>query len=509
MPGFNNDWNDISYQSNSSGEPHNYIGDPMYESWAWGAGWAPNGPFINPDGSTNWENFYLPGAGINGETGGQSQFTKLGDTYDQSLSKWLMENNAGVDRTSLGNHMYTDQFFMNGVADPSKSNTFSTYNPIEAGIFSALVGMANPATLGGLFGLTGAGAAAAGGAMMGGFGAAGAGGDPVRGALGGGLLANIPSLGIPEAMGVSDPGYARSINGAIKGAGTSALNGTDPVMGGVMGSLPGLGQKGLSVVGDSLKNMFGWNTTQPNYVATDQGVQMSNDISQMSHAPGMSSAGSLADAWASPAPNPNQSMVADYLPQNDPYFAGGGPQLGSSQPNMREQVSNVFTNGFQSPFSNNRIGLGDFAGGLMGLYQSNQQRKRASQMYGQLSGLYGQNSPYAQQLQKTLQRQDAASGRRSNYAGRGVELQARLAENNSRLAPTLMNLESQRDQGMMGMFNNMLGLGSMFAGPGFSKYGGPQTPYKPQSLPSLNSYNPTPNYALDSTDMWKKIHEGQ
>jgi len=488
MPGFNNDWNDISYQSSSSGEPGGYTGDPMYEGWALDAGWSPNGPMKGPDGEINWDNYYLPGAGIGGESGGGGQFTKLGNTYDQSLGEWFNQNNAGVQRTSLGNHMNTDQFFMNGRADPSKSNTFSNYNPIEAGIFSGLVGMANPATLGSMFGLTGLGATAAGGAMMGGFGAAGAGGDPVKGALGGGLLANIPSLGIPESIGVSDPGYARSINGALKGAGTSALNGTDPVMGGVMGALPGLGQKGLSMAGDSLKDWWSSLTGGPSFdeLPGTLGGNQQDQFGENSVTLGGES-------------NPYQ--------MESTLQAMNAPQVGP--PSTREQVSNIFTNGFQSPFSSNRIGLGDFAGGLMGLYQSNQQRKRASQMYGQLSGLYGQNSPYAQQLQKTLQRGDAASGRRSNYAGRAVELQAKLAEQNARLAPTLMNLENQRDQGMMGMFNNMLGLGSMFAGPGFSKYGGPQTPYKPQSLPSLNSYNPTPNYALDSTDMWKKIHEGQ
>jgi hypothetical protein len=63
---------------------------------------------------------------------------------------------------------------------------------------------------------------------------------------------------------------------------------------------------------------------------------------------------------------------------------------------------------------------------------------------GGLQGLYSPNSPYAQQLQQQLERSDAASGRRSQYGTRSVELQARLADSAARMAPSLANMYQQR-----------------------------------------------------------------
>jgi hypothetical protein len=62
-----------------------------------------------------------------------------------------------------------------------------------------------------------------------------------------------------------------------------------------------------------------------------------------------------------------------------------------------------------------------------------------------LESLYGPNSPYAAQLRQQLERKDAASGRRSQYGPREVELQARLAEMYSKAAPSFMqaNIQNQ------------------------------------------------------------------
>jgi hypothetical protein len=76
-------------------------------------------------------------------------------------------------------------------------------------------------------------------------------------------------------------------------------------------------------------------------------------------------------------------------------------------------------------------------------------RANSKQLKGQqasLEGLYGQNSPYAQSMRQQLERRDAASGRRSQYGPREVELQAALAGNASKLAPTLNQLGGQRIQ---------------------------------------------------------------
>ena len=61
-----------------------------------------------------------------------------------------------------------------------------------------------------------------------------------------------------------------------------------------------------------------------------------------------------------------------------------------------------------------------------------------------LQSLYGQNSPYAQMLRQQLMRQDAAHGRRSQAGSREVELQARLAELNSRNSPEIQKLTAAK-----------------------------------------------------------------
>jgi hypothetical protein len=99
-------------------------------------------------------------------------------------------------------------------------------------------------------------------------------------------------------------------------------------------------------------------------------------------------------------------------------------------------------------------GFGELASGLYGLYRGN----RAGQGANTLSSLYGQNSPYAQQLRQSLERRDAASGRRSQYGPREVELQARLADMYSRNYPMMSQAQDRRDQ-LYGQ-----GLGLLFRG---------------------------------------------
>jgi hypothetical protein len=54
------------------------------------------------------------------------------------------------------------------------------------------------------------------------------------------------------------------------------------------------------------------------------------------------------------------------------------------------------------------------------------------QQIATLNSMYGQDSPYAQAMRQQLDRKDAAAGRRSQYGSREVELQAKLAELDSR-----------------------------------------------------------------------------
>jgi hypothetical protein len=110
--------------------------------------------------------------------------------------------------------------------------------------------------------------------------------------------------------------------------------------------------------------------------------------------------------------------------------------------------------------------LGTLGGVLGSMYQGYQGSKDIGGQIKNLNSLYGQNSPYSQMLRQQLERRDAAGGRRSQYGPREVELQAKLAEMNSRNAPTLAGLYDRK----MANRNMMLkGLGY-----GYDQMGGIQ-----------------------------------
>lgn len=154
-------------------------------------------------------------------------------------------------------------------------------------------------------------------------------------------------------------------------------------------------------------------------------------------------------------------------------------------------------------------------GGLAGLASLYQGMRNSREIGGQLNGLqslYGQNSPYAQQLRQALARQDAKSGRRSQYGPREVELQARLAQMASGQAGTMANLmqmqQANRGQSLaqlaglyqqMGGMNGIRGgLDQLFNGFGGGSNGIPAdmptlAPYEYGNLNPENYYSPIPD----------------
>lgn len=88
---------------------------------------------------------------------------------------------------------------------------------------------------------------------------------------------------------------------------------------------------------------------------------------------------------------------------------------------------------------------------LNSMYQGNNQNKALQGLQGQindqttsLNNIYSPNSPYAQQMQQELLRRDAASGRRSQYGPRSVELAAKLSDSQARTSGNILNnLNSQ------------------------------------------------------------------
>lgn len=187
------------------------------------------------------------------------------------------------------------------------------------------------------------------------------------------------------------------------------------------------------------------------------------------------------------------------------------------------------TGGFGGTGNGGGMDWGQLAAGLGGMYMANRQAGDAgaaasgiqSGVNQQLSDMFGPNSAYAQQLRKELERKDAASGRRSQYGAREVELQAKLAQMQAQYAPSLMNsmvgqqqaalqAEQQRRAKQQMMFNTAMklgqstglfdSLGNMFSGNSGSAYAltNPSSYYN-DSGGLYDLYSGGPSYGLSPT----------
>lgn len=110
------------------------------------------------------------------------------------------------------------------------------------------------------------------------------------------------------------------------------------------------------------------------------------------------------------------------------------------------------------------MGIGEALPGLAGMYAGYQGMRDSSKMLGGLQSLYGQDSPYAQMMRQQLQRKDAASGRRSQYGPREVELQAKLAQMASGQIGAMSQLQQRQNMNRAQMLQQGLGA--------FQKMGG-------------------------------------
>jgi hypothetical protein len=136
---------------------------------------------------------------------------------------------------------------------------------------------------------------------------------------------------------------------------------------------------------------------------------------------------------------------------------------------------------------------GDIAQGLAGMYMGQRQRRMARDMRRQIAGNRG---AYESQLRNNLQRKDAAAGRRSDYAGRETQLQASLAELDSRNMPAMNQLSAMETSGLGSMLNAGLVTGNRLG------WWGQQpslqtTPNYSAQLPSLSTLGSQPqSYSL-------------
>ena len=186
------------------------------------------------------------------------------------------------------------------------------------------------------------------------------------------------------------------------------------------------------------------------------------------------------------------------------------PNLSKSMENLSYQGNPAGTSGFGNS-TTGQTGTGgsginfdnvlNGAGTLAGLYGQFQNYRQNSNQANSLSSMFGPNSPYAQQLKQSLERRDAARGRRSQYGPREVELQAKLAQMASGVAPSILASRNAGNKSLMDMLGmmtsaNKLGvfdpvkgwLGGMFGG-NSGGFTAPETPYSAPYDSSTNFFS--------------------
>jgi hypothetical protein len=297
-------------------------------------------------------------------------------------------------------------------------------------------------------------------------------------ALGGAGLGTIASgIGNGAAVGATMGGVSAGLQDqdVFKGAAQGGVAGG--ITGGVAGGVSALGSTGSTVGDAALKGAAGSGAN-----AGVNGNSVLNGVLKGGVSGGVGSGGNTLAGGGTLG-----TIVGNYL---GGQAAGqvGSALTGGQQGGKPMAIPNGATPPFNPNGQEQQPGQGwDFnqmVGGLGSLYQGYQGAKNINGQLDNLNSLFAPNSPYAQQLEQTLARKDAASGRRSQYGTRAVELQARLAEQAARLAPTIQQLNTQKTGNMQNTTNGAISAlrnsgmldSALKQFPSIAKYFGNQNP---------------------------------
>lgn len=163
---------------------------------------------------------------------------------------------------------------------------------------------------------------------------------------------------------------------------------------------------------------------------------------------------------------------------------------------------------YSGPLSENPgVNGSDIAGTLLQLYGmskanagldgANDMNSALSAQVRNLADMYGPNSPYAAQLRQTLERKDAAAGRRSQYGPREAQLQAMLAEKATQATSAMASAAQAGNANALAMNkykNQLTGQKLALAANMAKKFGlfdifnKPSVPYSPALNPALGLF---------------------
>jgi hypothetical protein len=192
-----------------------------------------------------------------------------------------------------------------------------------------------------------------------------------------------PQAPIPDIPGTSlidNPMVQKGLGGAVSGGLSAAIQGQNPLQGAINGGVGGTVSGGIGMATGGLTSVL-------------------NDLGL----------GSLAG-----------SVTSGVTSGLGGLLGGIGNGITSMINGSTDPLTGSNTNPTQN-FGNNLLNS------LIGQYGYNAASKANTDFINNLNSLYSPNSAYAQTLQKQLDARDAATGRRSQYGPRAVELQAALA----------------------------------------------------------------------------------
>lgn len=240
--------------------------------------------------------------------------------------------------------------------------------------------------------------------------------------------------------GMSNLGYNVAA-GAGRGAISQGIQGNSMTEGAKAGATGG----GVMGLGSYLGDLFR-SRDDASYVPSTSGQAIANESTQSSQVPQ-----ERADYFKPEGSTaPQQSTAPSYAKSGSPGA------YDYSAPSSSSGLGSQFTEFMSSLLPNSPTGTGDMAQGLLGMYSGYRRQRAAKELRNQIGGNRGS---YETALRNNLQRRDAASGRRSNYGGREVELQAALAQLDSRNAPALSQLNDARYSGLESMMRSGLNMG--------------------------------------------------
>jgi len=259
------------------------------------------------------------------------------------------------------------------------------------------------------------------------------------GAVGGGM-------DYGDGVGITDPQYKKLFNNGVTGGVKAGINKGNVGQGigkGLLGAaVPMAAQQGGNMLGGLFDDMPNEGTLGGN-MRDEYGE---NTATMQAPTPTQNNANVSAGLSAESSPMGLRNIQS----------AGGGGRESSPVDSFIASLTGGGGGGLKGNY-------GAIGANLLGLYQANQQRKKYGQQMDGLSNLFTPNSPYAQQMRQTLERKDAAAGRRSQYGPREAQLAAQLAIHQSNMAPQLMALQKAQSGASNQMINNGLqGLGSLY-----------------------------------------------